>query len=244
MPRSPLPAPLSWPGLNALRLPSLCALCHGWGPQRVCPACVKRWAGAAFRCARCAIGTPTATAQCGACVLNPPPYAGAVAAFDYATPWDGLIARFKFNEALDLVPSMTQQLLCAIRATGVTLPELLLPVPLSESRLRERGYNQAWEIARRLGKALALRADAHLLLRTKDTPHQLALPPSARAANVRGAFAVEPLRLREVRGKHVALIDDVLTTGATAAEISRTLLRAGAAAVQIWVLARTPRPNS
>lgn len=225
------------------RLPSLCALCHGWGEQRVCSACMKRWAGAQHRCAQCAIGTPTATARCGACLLDPPPYARAVAAFDYATPWDGLIARFKFNDALDLVPSLTQQLLCAIRASGVTLPDRLLPVPLSDTRLRERGYNQAWEIARRLGKALALRADPHLLLRTKDTPHQLALLPNARAANVHGAFAIEPLRLRELRGTHVAVVDDVLTTGATAAEITRTLLQAGAASVQVWVLARTPRPD-
>ncbi len=176
-------------------------------------------------------------------MLQPPPYVRAVAAFDYAKPWDGLIARFKFNDALDLGPSLTQQLLYAIGASGVELPGLLLPVPLSEQRLRERGYNQAWEIARRLGSALALRADPHLLLRTQDTPHQLALPPNARAANVRGAFAMEPLRLRELRGTHVAVVDDVLTTGATVAEITRTLLQAGAASVQVWVLARTPRPD-
>jgi ComF family protein len=234
-------SPLLRPALP--RLPSLCALCGGWGEQRVCSACMKRWAGAAHRCARCAIGTPSATAQCGTCLLEPPPYARAVAAFDYAAPWDGLIARFKFNDALDLASPLTQRLLCAIRASGVTLPELLLPVPLSETRLRERGYNQAWQIARRLGKALALRADAHLLLRTKDTPHQLALPPNARTANVRGAFAVEPLRLRELRDAQVAVVDDVLTTGATAAEVTRTLLQAGAASVQVWVLARTPRPD-
>ena len=218
-------------------------MCHGWGEQRVCAACLTRGSGAAHRCGRCALGTPLATALCGACLLDPPPYAHAIAAFDYAAPWDGLIARFKFNDALELGPSLTQPLLRAIRSSGVALPELLLPVPLSEIRLRERGYNQAWEIARRLGKALALRADPHLLLRTKDTPHQLALAPGARAANVRGAFAVEPLRLRELRGTRVAVVDDVLTSGATAAEITRTLLQAGVANVQVWVLARTPRPD-
>ena len=120
---------------------------------------------------------------------------------------------------------------------------MLLPVPLSGKRLRERGYNQAWELARRLGRALHCPADARLLLRVKDSPHQLALPPAQRAANVRGAFAVEPRRISELRGREVALIDDVMTTGATAAEIVRVLLQAGAARVQVWVLARTPRPE-
>ncbi len=164
-------------------------------------------------------------------------------AFDYAPPWSGAIASFKFNAALDLVPSLSRQLLIAIRASGVPLPELLLPVPLSEKRLRERGFNQAWEIARALRPELGCPSDPHLLLRTTDTPHQLALPPDARAANVRGAFAVEPLRRNELRGKTLALIDDVVTTGATAAEIAHTLLQAGAASVQVWALARTPAPN-
>jgi ComF family protein len=184
-----------------------------------------------------------AGATCGACLLHPPPYARTVAAFDYATPWDSLITRFKFHGALDLAPSLTLQLLHAIRAGDVPAPHLLLPVPLSEARLRERGYNQAWEIARRLMQPLACRAEPQLLLRTQDTPHQLALPPEARAANVHGVFTVEPLRLRELRGQCVAVVDDVLTTGATAAEVARTLLQAGAASVQCWVLARTPRPD-
>lgn len=228
-----------------LRLPSLCALCHGWGEQRVCSDCLKRWAAPRARCARCAIDVPAATPICGACLLAPPPYTGAVAAFDYAPPWDALIARFKFSAALDIAPALTRQLLSAIRASGASppLPDLLLPVPLSDQRLRERGYNQAWVIARHLGKELDCPSDPHLLLRTLDTPHQLALAPDARAANVRGAFAVEPLRLSALRGKSVAVVDDVLTTGATATEVSRTLLQAGAASVHIWVLARTPRPD-
>ncbi|MFZ2648482.1 MAG: ComF family protein [Burkholderiaceae bacterium] len=232
--------------LSAHRLPSLpglCALCHGWGEQRVCADCLARWAPAKPRCARCAIDIPAATALCGACLHAPPPYESAVAAFDYAPPWDGLIARFKFNAGLDLLASLTRALLMAIRTSSVSLPALVLPVPLSKRRLMERGYNQAWEIARRLGAELRCRSDPHLLLRIADTPHQLALPPSARAANVRGAFAVEPLRIAELRGKPVAVVDDVMTTGATAAEVTRCLLQAGAASVHLWVLARTPRPD-
>jgi predicted amidophosphoribosyltransferase len=90
---------------------------------------------------------------------------------------------------------------------------------------------------------LACPADASLLLRIRDTPHQLALPVERRAANVHGAFAVEPKRRTELRGRKVTLVDDVLTTGATAAELTGVLRRAGAAEVHLWVLARTPAPN-
>jgi len=126
---------------------------------------------------------------------------------------------------------------------AVPAPTWLLPVPLSAQRARERGYNQAWELTRGLARALRCRADARLLLRVKDTAHQLALPLGQRAANVRGAFAVEPRRRDELRGQVVAIVDDVVTSGATAAEISRVLLHAGAAQVHVWMLARTPRPQ-
>ncbi len=119
----------------------------------------------------------------------------------------------------------------------------MLPVPLAAARLSTRGYNQAWEIARRVARALGLAADPALLLRMRETVHQLALPPLARAGNVAGAFAVEPRRRAELAGRHVAVVDDVMTTGSTAAEIARVLKQAGAAAVEVWVLARTPRPD-
>jgi ComF family protein len=195
------------------------------------------------RCRRCALAVPPGAAQCGACLLHPPPYGAAVAAFDYAFPWDGLITRFKFNAALDLAALLAQQLGEAVQRAELDAPDLVLPVPLSPVRLRERGYNQAWEIARRVPRTRAWCADPALLLRVKDTPHQTTLPPGERAANVRGAFAIEPLRAAEVRGRRVAVVDDVVTTGATVAELCNVLLGAGAASVQVWMLARTPPPD-
>jgi len=165
-----------------------------------------------------------------------------LAATDYAHPWDHLIGRFKFNAALDLADMWARCIEDAWRPSGLPRPDLLVPVPLSTERLRERGYNQSWEIARRLSRRIDCAADAHVLLRIRDTPHQLAFPIEQRAANVRGAFAVEPGRLKDLRGSRVAVVDDVLTTGATTAEIARVLRHAGAAAVQVWVIARTPRP--
>ncbi len=230
------------PAHPRLRLPSVCAVCHGWGLQRVCGACSDRFAPVVARCERCALAVPGGVRLCGECMTNPPPFERSVAALDYAPPWSELIARFKFQAALDLASVLAQQLTSAVRNGTPADTDLIVPVPLSARRLRERGYNQAWELARRVARALHASADAHLLLRVKDTPHQLAFAPAQRAGNVRAAFAVEPLRRAELAGRRVALVDDVMTTGATAAEIARVLLQAGAAQVQVWVVARTPRP--
>lgn len=227
------------------RLRSLCAVCRGWGAQRVCADCVLRFVPLLARCAHCALAVPAGATACGACLTHPPPWHRALAAVDYMHPWADLLARFKFNAALDLAPALVQQLLDAHqRDPAAAAPGLLLPMPLSPARLRERGHNQAWELTRRLASHLHCAADAHLLLRLRDTPHQTALALSAREANVRGAFAVEPRRLSEVRGRELTLVDDVMTTGASAAEATRVLLQAGAARVQVWVVARTPRPGS
>ena len=184
---------------------------------------------------------PANAEVCGACLIDPPPFTHTVAALDYEHPWDGLITQFKFHAALDLAPALVARMLAANTHAAGAPPQLLLPIPLSHARWRERGYNQAWELAKRLGRTLDCAVDATLLLRLRDTPHQLALPPEERAGNVRAAFAVEPLRLAEVRGRRITLVDDVMTTGATVAEAARTLLQAGASEVDVWVVTRTPR---
>ena len=226
-----------------LRLPSQCAVCRGWGTERICADCVTRFAPPLARCRLCALEVPAAIRVCGACLKEPPPVDAALAAVDYLPPWDAVLSRFKFNAALDLAPALARRLLEAHRREPAARPPgLLLPMPLAVERLRERGYNQAWELARRLGAALGCPADARLLLRIRNTPHQTTLATSARAANVRGAFAIEPRRRAELRGRDVTLVDDVMTTGASANEAARVLLQAGAQRVQVWVVARTPRP--
>ncbi len=180
---------------------------------------------------------------CGGCLLAAPPFSSALAAVDYAYPWDRLINDFKFNAQPDLAELLARLLIDARSRRPQHAPDVILPVPLSVGRLRERGYNQSWELARRCAARLNCQADAGLLLRIKDTAHQSDLPRERRAPNVLGAFAVEPARRTELRGRSVTLIDDVMTTQATAAEASRTLLAAGAAAVHLWVVARTPAPG-
>ena len=150
---------------------------------------------------------------------------------------------FKFHAALDLGPVFARAIAGAALAAGAPLPDLLLPVPLASKRLCERGYNQAWELARRTGRQLRIPATSSMVLRIRDTSHQLSLPPAARAGNVQGAFAVEPHRRSEIAGCSVAVVDDVMTTGSTAAAIALALKQAGAVHVSIWVYARTPRPG-
>lgn len=227
---------------STVAIPGQCALCAGWGSARVCAACLVQAAPPRPRCRRCAIGVPEGIETCGDCVRAPPPFERTIAALDYAAPWPALIARFKFHDALDLATVFAQRLVASCRAAQAHAT-LIVPVPLDAQRLRERGYNQAWELARRVGETLGIATDPSLLLRIRATPHQLALPLERRAANVQGAFAVEPRRRAEVAGRVVAVVDDVMTTGATVAEITRVLLAAQASSVQVWTLARTPRPH-
>jgi ComF family protein len=182
-------------------------------------------------------------ALCGSCLLAAPPFEHAVAAVDYAFPWDGLIGALKFRNGMDLAHALSARLEQAVRSAGLPAVSLIVPVPLSSARLRERGYNQAWELARRLGRRLGLPAEPRVLVRRLDTAHQINLPRAQRAANVRGVFAVDARHALRLHGAAVALVDDVMTTGATAAEAARVLRAAGAASVQAWVLARTPRPE-
>ena len=225
------------------RLPTQCALCRGWSRARLCEACIERFGAPRRRCERCAIAVPPGVSVCGSCMRQPPPFESAIAAVDYVAPWDDLVRRYKFDAALDLGSALARRILDAVEGSAQPRPDWLLPVPLAAERMRERGYNQAWELARRVARALPCRSDPQLLLRLKNTPHQLSLPPVERAANVRGAFAIEPRRRHELRARRIALLDDVMTTGATLAEAAHTLLQGGAASVQVWVLARTPRPD-
>lgn len=234
------------------RCPGQCAVCRSWSDRPLCTECLLRYAQAVPRCRTCALPLAAAPierrpAQCGACLRAPPPLDRTIAALDYAFPWDALLQRYKFQRAVELGDALLDRLdeaLTAIDAGGADEPadiaDLVLPVPLTERRLRERGYNQSWEIARRLGNRRGLRCEAELLLRVRDTAQQAQLPLAERSANVRGAFALEPRRAAELRGRHVALVDDVMTSGATLHEIARVVRQAGATRVEAWVVARTP----
>ena len=175
---------------------------------------------------------------CGACLREPPPLDDCVAAVDYRWPWSDCIARFKFEDA----PGWASTLACLMRAApraqaALQACDCVLPMPLSPARLAERGYNQALLLARELAPG---KTDATLLLRTRDTPHQLKLSRRQRLHNLRGAFALEPQRATLVAGKRILLVDDVMTTGASLHSAAGALRAGGAAGVSALVLARTP----
>jgi len=192
------------------------------------------------RCVGCAIVVSQGVERCGACITAPLPFVQAVAAVDYGFPWSSLVTALKFHAALDLSGALAQLLADAVRSSGAPLPQIVLPVPLGPGRQAERGMNQAWELARRVASRLRLRSEAALLVRRVETPHLADLPRDARARAIRGAFGLAPGASTLLRGQPVALVDDVMTTGATAAEAARALLDGGVACVQLWVFARTP----
>ena len=223
--------------------PTQCAVCRGWGRERVCRDCRDRHPGPAARCQGCALAVPAGVGRCGRCLAQPLPFARADAAVDYAFPWHTLVARLKFHAAVDLADAMVDQMAERLQGADATAGvDLVLPLPLGRERLAERGMNQAWELAWRLARRLGRPARAGLLERRVETPHLADLPRDARAAAIRGAFSLAAGASRPLRGRVVALVDDVMTTGATAAEAARTLLDGGAVAVHLWVYARTPAP--
>ena len=220
-----------------------CGVCRGWCDSGLCRYCDARFAFERPRCGGCALPllapADEPDARCVRCRLAPPPWSRVVAGVDYGYPWDRQVVGLKFHQRLESVDALLRPLLARLHAERGT-DVRVVAVPLSRERLRERGYNQSWELARRIARALALQARADALFRVRDTGHQLGLHRDARAANPRGAFVVAPKHAAWVRDARIALVDDVLTTGATAHAAVRTLRAAGARDVQVWVVARTP----
>jgi len=143
-----------WP---RLAWPSPCPVCGQWSQDRVCHACMLRFAPARPRCLRCAIPLGNLSMSiCGRCATQPPPFAHAVCGLDYQFPWDRLIAAFKFGADLSLLPALSHTLLAALQQPGAAAArnaDLVIPMPLSARRLRERGFNQSWELARQAAAA-------------------------------------------------------------------------------------------
>ncbi|WP_162594043.1 ComF family protein [Variovorax sp. PBL-E5] len=223
------------------RLPSQCAVCRAWPSQPVCDACVARFAPPTPRCATCALPVPAGVAQCGDCVLHPPPLDACLAACAYVWPWPGCLAQFKFRgDAGQAAPLATLLRSAPWVEPALEQADLVLPMPLAPARLRQRGFNQAHELARRLAPR---KADARLLLRIRETTAQSGLTRAERLRNLSGAFALEPLRAQAVQGRRIVLVDDVMTSGASLFAAAQVLRTGGAQNITAVVLARTELPD-
>ncbi len=234
--------------MGALLLPGVCALCGGLaGAGQVCAPCRRHYieeARAAPACGICANSLPAgAGAVCGHCLRKRPAFDATVAAGAYALPLDRLVLQLKFGGRVALARLFGEALADAVAATpGMVRPDVLCPVPLGPRRLAERGYNQALEMARPLARRLAVPLQARLAVRVKETAAlSRTATPAERRAHVAGAFAVPRRAL--VEGRHVALVDDVMTSGATMDELAALFKRHGAARITCLVFARTPPPD-
>ncbi|VVN21904.1 ComF family protein [Pseudomonas fluorescens] len=223
-----------------------CLLCDepADGIQPVCTACETELPWLGDHCLTCALPLPAAGLTCGQCLRRPPAFEQVIAPWTYSFPLDSLITRFKHNAKWPfgrLLAELLAEFLQHRFEEDLRRPELLIPVPLANRRLRQRGFNQAAMLAHWLSDALEIPCDERLLLRIQDTDAQQDLNAEARLKNLRNAFALAPGA--DVKDRHLALVDDVLTTGATAQALARLLMDAGAARVDVYCLARTPKPG-
>lgn len=231
---------------HALLPPSSCLLCASSTTEAViCPACRADlpWRNhAAQYCAQCGLPSPLHRVSasddiCPHCQTAPPAFTQTIAAFDYEFPLRQLIHRYKYGGELSLARFFAHALAHAIAQQthfNVSPNTVLLPLPLHAQRLRERGFNQAMEIARPLSKLLGLPCRPHLCQRHRPTVPQAGLARKDRLTNLRHAFSCA----HELQGQSILLLDDVMTTGSSVQECARTLLLHGASRVDVVVVAR------
>jgi ComF family protein len=223
--------------LIPLLFPARCVLCGAPGEQDLdlCAECLRQLPWIEHRCDRCAIPLPQ-NGICGACLQHPPQFDYCLAPLRYEGTASELITGLKFHQQLGSARLLAALLSRFLQQQGAERPQWILPVPLHPSRLRERGFNQSLELARYLARATGCALSTHHCQRVRPTAPQSTLPKRERRRNLRGAFRlVRPLDCR-----HLALVDDVVTTGSTVNELSLVLKQAGVERVDVWCLARTP----
>ena len=211
----------------------------------LCPDCGADLAKNSAHCVICAIPfsekqTAVNTLICGKCQKNPPHYTTSLIPNLYASPLKELIAHLKFHNNLSYAPLLAQTFVDSIKHRKNNLPECIIPVPLHQQRLRERGFNQALELARIIAKQLYIPLDYSLCQRKKATPFQSGLNAKQRKQNLKNAFSVEKIHSY----KHVAIFDDVVTTGTTVNELAKELKQSGVETIEVWAIARTQNKNN
>ncbi len=201
--------------------------------DQLCRACLSDMPSHPPGCCQGCGGVLDDAAVCNRCFVFPPAFDGCSAGCRYAYPVNQMIKKLKYQARLDLVRPLCRPLIERIGLERAALPDCLVPTPLHGARLRSRGFNQAREIAAVLAQKLSLPIDDYLVRRHKHTAQQYNLSPEQRSKNVRDAFNT----INTTSYKRLAVVDDVLTSGATANELARVLKRNGAEHVQVWCAA-------
>lgn len=219
--------------------PGICLLCDARIPSdkdfcSECEASLPRLTASCLQCAAPIALSDAAIHRCGQCQKRPPVFSRTRALFRYEPPIDQLMQGLKYHGKLDIARLLGIRLARFLAVQEGLDSELIVPVPLHPTRLRSRGYNQSLELARPVAKHLGISLDARCVQRVRSTPPQTHLPPKERQRNVRGAFAAT----NSVKGRRVAVIDDVMTTGHTVNALARCLRQAGAKNIEVWVVAR------
>ncbi len=226
-----------------LLLPSACLLCghrlpHPAAATGFCPTCCAGLPRSApAHCPVCAVAFPSrspASHRCESCLRHPPAFLRVHAVGPYAGTLKEAIQHFKYHGQLPLERPLGMLLAATLRTAALPRPDLVMPVPLHLDRLRARGYNQALQLARQVGRQVKAPVVADQLQRVRATAPQQGLAATTRKQNLRGAFAVR----QRLSGQRILLVDDVLTTGATARECAAALRAAGAAVIEVAVVGR------
>lgn len=225
-----------------LSVPGLCWLCRmplrmsHWG---ICSVCTRAFTRRSPCCPQCGLPAMSVDIPCGRCLQKPPPWSALVAVDNYVRPLSGLIHKLKFSRQCQLATPLARLLVLAVlqarRTRELPAVDLLIGVPLHRRRHWRRGYNQSDLLCRPLARWLRCGWQPEALKRIRTTAVQHQLSARSRKRNLKNAFRLE----LAVKGRHIAIVDDVVTTGSTVAELSRLLLQSGAATVQVWCLCRT-----
>ncbi len=208
---------------------------RGCSDVALCPRCRRELPVVEGACIRCGVPLPS-DGLCGQCLERPPPFQRTIVALRYVSPARELVHGLKFRRNMAVADILGRLLAQRLSAEPGESPELVIPVPLHRKRLRERGFNQALEIGRVIARQMDIAIGVDRCRRVRHTMPQAQMDSAERRRNLRGAFKVDA---HGVRGRHVAVLDDVMTTGTTVAELASTLTRAGARRVDVWACCRS-----
>ena len=220
--------------------PNACLRCEQVGQNglNICEQCYKGLVWNSYSCNRCALPLPSGNSSvCGACSNKKLYFDFAFAPFIYKDFIQEVIPQFKFNQKFNYGSLLADLFYQGIEKTNLDLPDILLPVPLHKKRIKSRGFNQSLELARMIGKKLKIEVYRNAVKRIRDTHVQMQLPAKQRASNVKNAFVTNLIK-EKFKNKHIAIVDDVMTTGNTANEVAKCIRLAGTSKINVWCMAR------